>query len=248
MTPFAKSKFLSEKDAATEEAVSLYDDNVDKGFTVAQHMAFIQDLRTNAGRTFQDMTYGAYGGMCVRDLMDESTNPERDPMSQALAVREADRVAAMMAEEAAIAGRQAKAFEIYNYISNNPAMMARGEDQLLPFDGKQGVKNEFDKAAKIAREEMEGLGNEAINTAPEDAITSVINQRTASVMKGEATGDVGDVVLDEVKPAETLEDLPAWFREGQATLGAELSAAIDEITELLAVRAYLKRKEEGPTL
>jgi hypothetical protein len=230
-------------DDARDQALSLYNDNVDKGFTVAQHMAFIQDLRTNAGRKYQDMTYGAYGGMYVRDLMDESTNPETDPMSQAFAKREADRVAAMMAEEAAIGGRQAKAFDLYDRIANTPAMTVRQYEQLLPFDGKQNVKNDFDKAATTVREEMEGLGNEAINTAPEDAMTSMLGQRVAAVVRGEETSNVGEVVLDEVKPAETMEDLPAWFLEGQATLGAELSADIDEITTLLAFKAYLKRKD-----
>lgn len=230
-------------DDARDQALSLYDENVDKGFTVAQHMAFIQDLRTNAGRKYQDMTFGAYAGMYVRDLMDESTNPETDPMSQAFAKREVDRVAAMMAEEAAIGGRQAKAFDLYDRIANSPEMTVRQHEQLLPFDGKQNVKNDFDKAATTAREEMEGLANEAINTAPEDSMTSAINQQVAAVAKGEETSNVGEVVLDEVKPAETLEDLPEWFRKGQDALGEKLSAIIDEITTRIALSAYLNRKD-----
>jgi hypothetical protein len=229
--------------AAMEQALSLYDENVDKGFTVAQHMAFIQELRLNAGRKYQDMTYGAYAGMYTRDLLDESTNPERDPMSQALAKRESDKIAALMGEQAAIPGRQVKAMDIFDRIANTPEMTVRREEQLLPFDGKQGVKDEFDKAATTVREAMEGLGNEAINTAPEDAMTSMLGQRVAAVAKGEETSNVGEVVLDEVKPAETEEDLPAWFREGQAALGAELSADIDKLTKLLQVYAYLKRQD-----
>ena len=229
--------------AAMEQALSLYDANVDKDFTVAQHMAFIQELRLNAKGKYQDMTYGAYAGMYTRDLLDESTNPERDPMSQAFAKRESDRIAALMGEQAAIPGRQVKAMDIFDRIANTPEMTVRREEQLLPFDGKQNIKDEFDKAATTAREEMEGLANEAINTAPEDAMTSAINQQVAAVAKGEETSNVGEVVLDEVKPAETLEDLPEWFRKGQDALGEKLSAIIDEITTRIALSAYLNRKD-----
>jgi ribosomal protein S18 acetylase RimI-like enzyme len=230
-------------DDAIEQALPLYDANVDKGFTVAQHMAFIQELRLNAKGKYQDMTFGAYAGMYTRDLLNESTNPERDPMSQELAKRESDKIGALMGEQLAIPGRQVKAADIFNNIANNPAMTVRHAEQLLPFDGKQNVKNDFDKAATTVREEMEGLGNEAINTAPEDAMTSMLGQRVAAVVRGEETSNVGEVVLDEVKPAETEEDLPAWFREGQELLGAELSGKIDDLTELLQVYAYLKRKD-----
>jgi hypothetical protein len=228
---------------AIEQALPLYEDNVDKGFTVAQHMAFIQELRLNAKGKYQDMTFGAYAGMYTRDLLNESTNPERDPIAQDLAKRESDRIGALMGEQLAIPGRQVKAADIFNNIANSPEMTVRQHEQLLPFDGKQNVKNDFDKAATTAREAMEGLANEAINTAPEDAMTSAINQQVAAVAKGEETSNVGEVVLDEVKPAETLEDLPAWFLEGQAALGAELSADIDKLTKLLQVYAYLKRQD-----
>lgn len=181
--------------------------------TFDQRLATLNKLINDRGRDNFNMTPGAYFGLVAEEQTAIETSPTSSPSERDQAIKNLHTLMDIMAAKAAAGGQFIKGFDLGLKLANNPRMQVDKAEELAPFDGEQGRRDEFDKEVNAVTKVMDDVALDVLSDLEETEVESIINQGAADVIRGDDASDAGAAELDAIvskdADAAEAEDTPA---------------------------------------
>ncbi len=235
---------------AYDQARVIYDGNERQGFTFDQHLAELNRLINSTGQ-YMNMTPGAYYGLLARKLTEQEYSNTSNEAQRAEAIVQNDRLAMVIAAEAARGGQFIKGFDIGLKIANNPRVVLDMQSRLAHFDGSEPRARKFDQEKAAVANTMGTIAADAIKDAPEADIAAEVAQNVNSVIKGEEASAAGAAVIEEsgsadieAAEADAAITLQPWFSRAVSALNEEAQAETAEWLMMLQALDMLTQSEE----
>jgi hypothetical protein len=214
--------------------------------TFDQRLATLNALINDRGRDNFNMTPGAYFGLVAEEQTAIETSPTSSPSEREQAVKNLHTLMDLVAAKAAAGGQFIKGFDLGLKLANNPRMQVDKAEELAPFDGEQGRRDEFDKEVNAVTKVIDDVALDTLSEMEESEVESIINQGAADVIRGDDASDAGaaemDAIVSKDADAAEAEDTPArksWagrlmdkVRSGAAKLAARWMVVMRAINVL----------------
>jgi len=193
---------------ALDQAAKFYDPEL----PFRDHLAKLNELIASAGtKGIYNLTPFSYAGLVgdgLNNVINNENAPESDRASAEYDLKELAKVVAVVGTKL---GQLVKGIDFFHRLCNSPLTQVTLDEQLIPFDGNQKSRDEFDKDAGIITSELDSLTQTAITNAPANVIENPLNTALAEVLRG---GDVVDSGLVEIQAKDSQiseQEMPDWF-------------------------------------
>lgn len=220
---------------AYDQALDIFVKNESNGATFKDHVATLNDMILNSGKSVFNMTPGAYWGLMVDDLREIIKSPTSDASEVDEAKTNLRTIVDIGNKEAAAGGQFVKGFDGGLKIGNYAEMQVDNADRLVPFDGSPEKLKEFEEESTATEAVLDDLTTDAIKSAPVEDIVRAVEQGLADVAKGDDASAAGEIELEEQQLPEIIETVEdakiseGWLAKGIGSLNKKLQSAADKL-------------------